>query len=115
MAPPRRARPGGRPATVDRIVAIEPTICFILSPQAFDELWTASPDACASLALAIARSLSDRLRYSTADVAALDRPDGAKRARFGAAPPAGQSAVMTVHCCFVRGLRVFRAPLMSGC
>ncbi len=62
----------GRPRST-RIVAIEPTICFVLSPQAFDELWAASPDACASLALAIARSLSDRLRYSTADVAALEQ------------------------------------------
>ena len=62
----------GRPRST-RIVAIEPTICFVLSPQAFDELWSASPDACASLALAIARSLSDRLRYSTADVAALEQ------------------------------------------
>ncbi len=62
----------GRPRST-RIVAIEPTICFVLSPEAFSELWDASPEACASLAMAIARSLSERLRYSTADVASLEQ------------------------------------------
>ncbi len=62
----------GRPRST-RIVAIEPTICFVLSPEAFRELWDTAPEACASLAMAIARSLSERLRYSTADVAALEQ------------------------------------------
>ncbi len=62
----------GRPRST-RIVAIEPTICFVLSPEAFAELWDTDPAAYAQLALAIARSLSERLRYSTADVAALEQ------------------------------------------
>jgi glutaminase len=62
----------GRPRST-RIVAIEPTICFVLSRDAFFELWEQKPEACAQLALAIARSLSQRLRYSTADVAALEQ------------------------------------------
>jgi glutaminase len=55
-----------------RICAIEPTICHVLSPTAYDELRREAPVACAELTLAIARSLSQRLRYSTADVAAFD-------------------------------------------
>ena len=86
----------GRPRST-RIVAIEPTICFILSPEAFDELWTASPDACASLALAIARSLSDRLRYSTATWPPSSRPEpGRPFESVDASEP-----VMTGHCRFV--------------
>jgi glutaminase len=56
-----------------RIVAIEPTMCFVLSPAAFADLWASAPAAYAALGLAIARSLSQRLRYSTADVAALEQ------------------------------------------
>ena len=62
----------GRPRST-RIVAIEPTMCYVLSPEAFTELWESDPTAYAQLALAIARSLSQRLRYSTADVAALEQ------------------------------------------
>lgn len=55
-----------------RISAMEPTICHVLSPEAFAELRRDAPGACAELTLAIARALSQRLRYSTADVAAFD-------------------------------------------
>ena len=63
----------GRPRST-RIVAIEPTMCYVLSPAAFADLWESAPAAYAQLVLAIARSLSERLRYSTADVAALEQP-----------------------------------------
>ena len=55
-----------------RIVAIESTICHVLSPGAFADLRAAAPSAAAELVLAIARSLSQRLRTSTAEVAALE-------------------------------------------
>ena len=55
-----------------RIVALEPTMCHVLSPGAFDDLHQHEPHACAQLTLALARSLSQRLRYSTAEVAALE-------------------------------------------
>jgi glutaminase len=55
-----------------RISALEPTICFILSPEGYAELHEQAPAACAELTRAIARSLSQRLRYSTADVAAFE-------------------------------------------
>ena len=55
-----------------RIVALEPTICYVLSPEAFDELRHRDPASAAELVMAIARSLSHRLRSSTADVAAFE-------------------------------------------
>jgi glutaminase len=55
-----------------RISALDPTICYILSPDGFDDLRREAPDACAQLTLAIARSLSQRLRASTAEVATLE-------------------------------------------
>ena len=55
-----------------RIASIEPTICYVLTPDAYADLEETDPAACAQLTLAIARSLSTRLRYSTADVAALE-------------------------------------------
>ena len=55
-----------------RISALEPTICFILTPEAYAELHEQAPAACAELTRAIAHSLSQRLRYSTADVAAFE-------------------------------------------
>jgi glutaminase len=61
----------GRPRST-RIAALDPTICFVLSPDGFDTLRREAPDACAQLTLAIARSLSQRLRASTAEVATLE-------------------------------------------
>lgn len=55
-----------------RIVALEPTICYVLSPESFDELRHRDPASAAELVMAIARSLSHRLRSSTADVAAFE-------------------------------------------
>ncbi|HET7902512.1 MAG TPA: glutaminase A [Candidatus Nanopelagicales bacterium] len=55
-----------------RIVALEPTICYVLGPDAFDELRHRDPASAAELVMAIARSLSHRLRSSTADVAAFE-------------------------------------------
>jgi glutaminase len=55
-----------------RIVALEPTICHVMSPEAFADLQATAPRAAAELSLAIARSLSQRLRNSTAEVAALE-------------------------------------------
>lgn len=62
----------GRPRST-RIVALEPTICHVLSPEGFADLQATAPEACSQLTLSIARSLSQRLRYSTAEVAALER------------------------------------------
>ena len=62
----------GRPRST-RIVAVEPTICFVLSPEGFSGLQAEAPEAAAQLSLAIARSLSQRLRASTAEVAALEQ------------------------------------------
>jgi CRP-like cAMP-binding protein len=53
-------------------VALEPTICFVLGPEAFDELRHRDPASASELVVAIARSLSHRLRSSTADVAAFE-------------------------------------------
>jgi glutaminase len=61
----------GRPRST-RIVAVEPTMCHVLSPEAFSSLQAEAPEQCAALTLAIARSLSQRLRASTAEVAALE-------------------------------------------
>lgn len=55
-----------------RIVALEPTMCHVLSPEAFVAMRKDDPDACAELTLALARNLSQRLRDSTAEVAALE-------------------------------------------
>ncbi len=55
-----------------RIVALEPTICYVLSPESFDELRHRDPASAAELVMAISRSLSHRLRSSTADVAAFE-------------------------------------------
>lgn len=55
-----------------RIAAVEPTICHVLTPEAYAALGAEAPEACAALTLAIARSLSQRLRASTAEVAALE-------------------------------------------
>ena len=55
-----------------RIVALEPTICHVLSPEAFAELRRRDPASAAEVVLAISRSLSARLRSSTADVAAFE-------------------------------------------
>jgi glutaminase len=60
----------GRPRST-RIVALEPTMCQVLSQEAFADLGRSDPGACAALTMALARSLSQRLRYSTAEVAAL--------------------------------------------
>jgi glutaminase len=61
----------GRPRST-RIVALEPTICHVLSPEAYADLGTRAPQAAAELVMAIARSLSQRLRNSTAEVASLE-------------------------------------------
>ena len=61
----------GRPRST-RIAALESTICFVLSPEGFEDLRVEAPDACAQLTLAIARSLSQRLRASTSEVATLE-------------------------------------------
>ncbi len=61
----------GRPRST-RIAAVEPTICYVLSRESFDDLRRSAPDAFAQLTLAIARSLSQRLRASTAEVATLE-------------------------------------------
>ncbi len=55
-----------------RVAAIEPTICHVLTPDAFAELQVSEPGISTQFVLAIARSLSLRLRYSTADVAAFE-------------------------------------------
>jgi glutaminase len=55
-----------------RIVALDPTVCYVLSPQAFRDLQEREPQAGAALTLAMARSLSQRLRASTTEVAALE-------------------------------------------
>ncbi|MGD9956181.1 MAG: glutaminase A [Candidatus Nanopelagicales bacterium] len=55
-----------------RIVALEPTICHVMSPDAFAELRRRDPASAGELVLAISRSLSARLRSSTADVAAFE-------------------------------------------
>ena len=55
-----------------RIVALEPSICHVLSPTAFAELRRRDPTSASELVMAIARSLSARLRSSTADVAAFE-------------------------------------------
>jgi glutaminase len=61
----------GRPRST-RIVALEPTMCHVLSPEAFADLQASAPRAAAALSLAIARTLSQRLRASTAEVAVLE-------------------------------------------
>jgi glutaminase len=61
----------GRPRST-RIVALEPTMCHVLSPAAFADLQDSAPGAAAALSLAIARTLSQRLRASTSEVAALE-------------------------------------------
>ena len=61
----------GRPRST-RIAALESTICFVLSPEGFEDLRVEAPDACAQLTMAIARSLSQRLRASTSEVATLE-------------------------------------------
>jgi len=61
----------GKPRST-RISALEPTICYVLTPAAYADLQEHAPVACAELTRAIARSLSQRLRYSTADVAAFE-------------------------------------------
>ena len=61
----------GRPRST-RIVAIEPTICHVLSPTASPTCGHGRPDAAAELVLAIARSLSQRLRTSTIEVATME-------------------------------------------
>ena len=55
-----------------RIVALEPTICFVLTAESFAELRRRDPTSASELVMAIARSLSARLRSSTADVAAFE-------------------------------------------
>ncbi|MBI1379176.1 MAG: glutaminase A [Frankiales bacterium] len=55
-----------------RVSAVGPTICHVLSPAAYAEMRETAPAACAELTLALARALSQRLRYATTDVAALD-------------------------------------------
>ena len=55
-----------------RIVALEPTICFVLTAESFAELRRRDPASASELVMAIARSLSARLRSSTADVAAFE-------------------------------------------
>jgi hypothetical protein len=47
-------------------------MCHVLSPAAFADLQVAAPGAAAALSLAIARTLSQRLRASTTEVAALE-------------------------------------------
>lgn len=61
----------GRPRST-RIVALEPTICHVLSPNGFTDLRSDAPDAAAELVLAIARSLSQRLRTSTIELATME-------------------------------------------
>jgi glutaminase len=61
----------GRPRST-RIAAIEPTLCYVLSQEAYSDLLEAAPLAHAHLSLAIARSISHRLRRSTAEVATLE-------------------------------------------
>ena len=55
-----------------RISAVEPTICQVLGPEAFAGLRLDEPEVWGALTLAIACSLSERLRHSTADVAAFE-------------------------------------------
>ena len=62
----------GRPRST-RIAAVEPTLCYVLSRESFEDLRRSAPDACAQLTLVIARSLSQRLRASTAEVATLEQ------------------------------------------
>ena len=57
-----------------RAVVLEPTICRVLSTEALHDLLIDEPAAYAALVLAIARGLSVRLRYTTAELAALDAP-----------------------------------------
>ncbi len=61
----------GRPRST-RIVALEPTIFHVLSPDGFADLRRDAPDAAAELVLAIARSLSQRLRTSTIELATME-------------------------------------------
>jgi len=61
---------GGRRSA--RVVALEPTICHVLSTEAFLDLQTNAPAAASALTLAVARLLSARLRYATVDLAAFD-------------------------------------------
>ncbi len=61
----------GKPRST-RISALEPTICHMLTPEAYADLQAEAPVACVELTRAIARSPSQRLRYSTADVAAFE-------------------------------------------
>ena len=55
-----------------RIVAIEPTVCHVLTSQGFADLQTEAPEASAHLSLAIARTLSQRLRTLTTEIATLE-------------------------------------------
>jgi glutaminase len=55
-----------------RISALQPSICFVLTAESFAELRRRDPASASELVMAIARSLSARLRSSTADVAAFD-------------------------------------------
>jgi glutaminase len=55
-----------------RISALEPSICFVLTAESFAELRRRDPASASELVMAIARSLSARLRSSTADVAAFE-------------------------------------------
>jgi len=54
-----------------RVCALEPTICRVMSANAFSALLSDDPSSAAALTLAIARSLSQRLRFSTSELAAL--------------------------------------------
>jgi len=55
-----------------RIVAIESTVCHVLTSQGFADLQTEAPEASAHLSLAIARTLSQRLRALTTEIATLE-------------------------------------------
>ena len=55
-----------------RIVAIESTVCHVLTSQGFADLQSEAPEASAHLSLAIARTLSQRLRALTTEIATLE-------------------------------------------
>ena len=61
---------GGRRSA--RVVALDPTICHVLSTEGYADLQANAPAAAGALTHAIARLLSGRLRYATADLAAFD-------------------------------------------
>jgi glutaminase len=54
-----------------RVIVDEPTLCHVLTAEAYADLTHNNPSISAQLHLAIARSLATRLRYATAEITAI--------------------------------------------